>query len=391
MKNLTLHTAGALCALALTAQAQLVTTEDFESGDGGWMAGPFAPPQVLETSGGNPGQWLHCTGSGNNPEWYSPSTAAYSGDFRARGVTSASCDLRQDVEFGQFTVWLMLVRDPNPMMDFDEEFAFGPADGGLISPPAGAGWINYNFTIPSQETTLPAGWNTFFGDWDTIIQDVTSVQVHFANNPVIGFDLLVPPPGWDFGIDNFSITESFSFATSCNGDGGDQMGCTPCPCGNEAAVGTVGGCVNSASQSAALMVSGGSPSASASDISFSMTGGNVSTFGVLTSGDNLLPNMGPCAPGSGIVSIGVAALDGLRCVGGNFLRHGSRATDMNGDIGITNNGWGPPAGPMGGIAASSGFVAGQTRHFQVFYRELDTLVCQTGQNTSNAVTVDFTL
>ena len=43
----------------------------------------------------------------------------------------------------------------------------------------------------------------------------------------------------------FGFTECCAFAnvgpgpgtSSCNGDGGDQMGCTPCPCGNEATPG----------------------------------------------------------------------------------------------------------------------------------------------------------
>ena len=85
------------------------------------------------------------------------------------------------------------------------------------------------------------------------------------------------------------------FDSFCFGDGGDQMGCTPCPCTNEAPLGSGGGCLNSAGQSAVL-AGGGSDSVLAGDLTFALTGGNVSTFGVLTSGDNLLPNMGrlPC-------------------------------------------------------------------------------------------------
>ena len=63
--------------------------------------------------------------------------------------------------------------------------------------------------------------------------------------------------------------------------------------------------------------------------------------------------------------------------------------DANGDVGLTNNGWGGASGPPTGILTQAGFVAGQTRHFQVFYRADDTLGCQTGQNTSQAVTTTF--
>ena len=175
------------------------------------------------------------------------------------------------------------------------------------------------------------------------------------------------------------------YESFCNGDGGDQMGCTNCPCGNNAAPGTTGGCLNSNSTSARLNPSG-APSVMADTMRYEVTGANVSTFGVLTSADNQLPQMGACPPGSGIAS---ALLDGLRCVGGAAQRHGSRATDANGDIGVTNNGWGPPSGPAGGLIAQGGFVAGQTRHYQCFYREIGTLGCMTGQNTTDAVSVTF--
>ena len=42
------------------------------------------------------------------------------------------------------------------------------------------------------------------------------------------------------------------------------------------------------------------------------------------------------------------------------------------------------------IALHGGFSAGQTRNWQIFYREDETLVCNTGQNTSNAAAVTFT-
>ena len=63
--------------------------------------------------------------------------------------------------------------------------------------------------------------------------------------------------------------------------------------------------------------------------------------------------------------------------------------DAQGDVGVTTPGWGPPDGPGGGLSGSGGFVAGQTRHFQIFYRDLPTVVCMTGQATSNAARVLF--
>ncbi len=367
--------------LAVGASAQAVALENFTSGDGGWLAGPFSPTQMHETSGGNPGGWLHCTSSGSNPEWYSPSgSPVFGGNFQARGVSGAVGDLRQDSAFNQHSMWLVL-RSGTVMVAVQ-------ADGAALSPPGGAGWIHYHFTIPSSSPTLPAGWISFGAAantaWNTVITNVGTTEFHQANNPFLGFDLPVPPPGWNFGIDNPGI-EVPTGVSFCNGDGGDQMGCTNCPCGNNAPLGTNGGCTNSVGTSA-LLIASGSPNVStpADTLHFDLTGGTFpGSFGVLLSGANQLPNAGACPPGSGITS---ATLDGLRCVGGSALRHGSRSLGANGS---TSAGWGPPANPTAGIGVSAGFVAGQTRHFQVFYRETPTLGCMTGQNTTNAVSITF--
>ncbi len=168
--------------------------------------------------------------------------------------------------------------------------------------------------------------------------------------------------------------------TFCNGDGGDGAGCTSCPCGNNAPSGTLGGCLNSSGTSAQLAGTG-VPSLTTDTLRFDVANANASTFAVLISGVNQLPLVGPCPPGSGTLSI---SLDGLRCAGQGFLRHGTRALDGDGQ---NTSPWGPPGAPAAGILASSGLVAGETRYFQVFYREAPALGCGTGQNTTNAVTV----
>ena len=171
------------------------------------------------------------------------------------------------------------------------------------------------------------------------------------------------------------------FEYLCFGDGGN-FGCTPCPCGNNAPSGSAGGCVNS-SGVWAILVASGVQSVSADTLSFSVFGANPSTFAALVSADNQLPTLGACPPGTGVQS---AALDGLRCIGGALFRHGTRAMNTAG----TNSApWGPPGGPSGGLIAQGGFVPGQTRQFQVFYREFADMVCMTGQNTSNSVGVTF--
>ncbi len=191
------------------------------------------------------------------------------------------------------------------------------------------------------------------------------------------------PCGDDLDALDHCTIKKLLAAEYCYGDGGLTPGCTTCPCGNDVAAGTKAGCMNSNGTGARLLVSG-LACVSADTLRFEMTGGNPTTFGVLVGGANRLPLVGPCLPGSGVAAV---ALDGLRCIGGSLFRHGSRATDATGSIGVTNAGWGPPNGPAGGLLAQGGYTAGQTKQFQVFYRELATMVCMRGQNTSSAVQV----
>ncbi|MEM7515358.1 MAG: hypothetical protein AAF368_00345, partial [Planctomycetota bacterium] len=171
----------------------------------------------------------------------------------------------------------------------------------------------------------------------------------------------------------------------CFGDGGDGQGCTDCPCGNNAPTGTLGGCLNSAGTSARLDAVG-KASVSGDTLRFGVTGATPGSFAILFSGDAQTPVSPaiPCPVGSGVQSF---AFDGLRCVAGAILRHGTRTSDANGDVGEMTPGWGGPFGPPGGIVAQSGFTAGQTRYFQTVYR-VDAIVgCGTGLNTTNGMPV----
>lgn len=170
----------------------------------------------------------------------------------------------------------------------------------------------------------------------------------------------------------------------CFGDGGSG-GCTPCPCGNEVS-GSTGGCLNGFG-TAGILHAYGLPSVAQDTLRFELADANPMTFAILVSTQSLLPTGGVCPVGSGIQS---SVLDGLRCVGGALLRHGVRSTDFAGSSGVNGNaGWGPPNGPAGGLVVAGGFQAGQTRHFQVFYREDLNLGCGRGQNTSNAWSLVF--
>lgn len=175
----------------------------------------------------------------------------------------------------------------------------------------------------------------------------------------------------------------------CNGDGGNQGGCTNCPCTNNITPGALGGCLNSSGKGARLF-SFQSSSVVVGTLVIRIRRAVPGSFALLTSGDEIAPtNMAnPCfAFQSGTQA---AAFDGLRCAVVNTRRHGVRAVDAFGNVGYSNAGWGPPNGPAGGIAVQAGFASGETRHFQAIYRELPGAVCGRGLNTTQALSVTFT-
>ncbi len=176
------------------------------------------------------------------------------------------------------------------------------------------------------------------------------------------------------------------FEALCFGDGGNQMGCTNCLCMNNAVQGSGGGCLNSAGRSTRLEGSG-TPSATADTLRFELRDGLANGFTILYSGAAVAPGnpMNPCfGMNSGARS---QLLDGLRCAIQSTRRHGGRSADANGDVGLTNNGWGGMSGPPIGLIAQGGFAAGSTRYFQVNYREDVLLGCMRGLNSSNAFAV----
>lgn len=160
---------------------------------------------------------------------------------------------------------------------------------------------------------------------------------------------------------------------------GDGLG-RPCKCGNDDALQpNTGGCLNS-NGTGAVLSTNAQTSAASNSLEFSLNGGVPTALAVLTSGANFL--------GAGIGILGLPESDGLRCVGGNLRRHGARSLDVTGS---TSTSWGATgAGPPGGIIAGSGFVPGQSRYFQVRYRE-DPLLgpCGFGTNTSQAIELIF--
>lgn len=204
----------------------------------------------------------------------------------------------------------------------------------------------------------------------------------------------------DGQIANLSITSfvpTVPFPDFCNGDGGDQAGCTDCPCGNNAPVGTIGGCLNSTGSSLRITASGDTsvslPSNITTDLRIGASGAPPGSFCILISGGAVAPgNMAnPCfGMGSGVQS---SSFDGLRCTIETPRRRGGRSADAMGNVGVTNSPWGGEGGPSFGLAnlsPNSGFAAGKTCFFQVINRDDPLAGCQRGLNTSQAIRATLT-
>ena len=146
----------------------------------------------------------------------------------------------------------------------------------------------------------------------------------------------------------------------CFGDGT----ATACPCGNNGAAGE--GCGNSSGVGGTL-VSTGSASVALDDLGFDASGLLTSQPALLFSGQVMV--------GGGS---GMPFGDGLRCAGTNVVRLGTQVPDAAGD-----------ASWSGGLAASGGWTAGDTRFFQGWYRDPIGSPCSSGFNLTHGVGVTF--
>jgi hypothetical protein len=202
--------------LGATARAQTFV-DTFEGGTNtaGWSFNSLSP-DVIEPAGGNPGAWLHNAGLDtfapiltNSPSVPSP----FTGNLRARGVTSIGVDARTDAAtFGaggrQFSLLLRNIRGtPNNPDDDDYAYFVGPT-----VPQVGEGWKSFDFNVPSQDTSaVPAGWSGgHAGDPENFRPGVTWNDV-ITNVDVVEFWWLHPAffaifQQWDVGVDNVRVT-----------------------------------------------------------------------------------------------------------------------------------------------------------------------------------------
>lgn len=159
--------------------------------------------------------------------------------------------------------------------------------------------------------------------------------------------------------DLFALVAGSIGSNFCAGDGTGNA----CPCGNLG--GAMEGCSNTSGAGAVLSGSGSA---------------NVGADDLALNGVNLLPGQ-PALLFVGdtqlVGGFGIPFGDGLRCAGGNVLRLGVRLPNASGAAS-----WGP------GLNLAGGWLPGDTRNFQVWYRD-PSGPCGGGFNLSNGLAVQF--
>ena len=215
-----------------------------------------------------------------------------------------------------------------------------------------------NVTVPA----LPGSTQTVGGSWSGSphVLGVTYARHHVT---VTDGTITVEVEGVSGNsgtLNGFQIVPAQIFTPFCFGDGTG----TGCPCGNFSSAGR--GCSNSTGQGA-LLTAGGTNSATLDDLTLLITELPPSTPGLLFSGTTQLNG------GNGQV-FG----DGLRCAGGGIKRLGVRIASGSG---VAT--WGP------GLASGAGWVSGDTRTFQLWYRDTSGSPCGGNFNLTNGVQVVY--
>lgn len=362
----------ALALLTPSALSQNVLSS-FDSGTEGW---------TVLVNGGNGS--VHAP-MGGNPDGYLQTTDVTGGAYTNSAPLAFLGDLT-GFDSGTFSFdGILIDQDGSAPLTQPGIVTFrSPTDSATKDlAPSGysSTWTRYSAQLKA------ADWGKTQLQWSNLLANVTSIEI--ISDATMGNDTT--------GLDNVELAPLEIVGSLCNGDGGDQAGCVDCPCTNNSAVGTTGGCLNSAGTSTRIDATGDTstslPPGVPTDLRFSLAGAPAGALCVMLSGDAIAPmSMASMCFGlnSGTQAIN---LDGLRCAIVNTRRHGGRSANAQGEV-MDSSGasrvWGGEAQPNSGLWAQGGFVAGQTRYFQVTHREDPLLGCMRGLNTSQAIEILFT-
>ncbi|MAF67592.1 MAG: hypothetical protein CMJ84_18295 [Planctomycetes bacterium] len=187
----------------------------------------------------------------------------------------------------------------------------------------------------------------------------SSGLIHLNSAQSHTFTVTEPNTGidFDFTVTGVMVADEFvTLSSYCFGDGSGTM----CPCGNSSGPGE--GCGNGNGPGAILGASG-TTSISAGDL--------------VLSGSQLIANQpGLYFQGNNAVSggNGVTFGDGLRCAGGNVVRLQVRVADSSGASATTIN-----------VGAAAGVSAGDTKRYQLWYRDPASSPCGTTFNLTSGI------
>ncbi len=203
--------AAVIAAAAGVAPADTYT-DTFDDGfnAGGW--GFIHGFDIFESSGGNPGWYLHQPRFDTFAPILTGDQGPFVGDYRAMQVTQLAVDgITYNRDFGtpagfEFS---LLLRDTKgtPEVD-DDDYTYYVGDE---VPQIGQGWKSFVFDVPSDSPDLPPGWKGgWVGDaenfrpgvtWSDVITNVRQVEFWWLNPADFAFFA-----NWDIGADNVSIT-----------------------------------------------------------------------------------------------------------------------------------------------------------------------------------------
>jgi hypothetical protein len=209
MKTLVLTICVAAALAAPASADQFTESFDGASNVGGWTFN--APSESIPGSGGHPGAYLRA----EDIDTYAPQPrttgdSAFTGDYRALNVQNLGIDLATfyvDFSAADRPCTLMLLSDNGTPGDADDDWA-GYVMGPNVPQPAD-GWQSYDFAVPSQEPSWPAGWLSIqlgpnapaTPDWNVLMGDVAAVT-YFYGDPTYFFIFQM----WQLGLDNPRIT-----------------------------------------------------------------------------------------------------------------------------------------------------------------------------------------
>ena len=216
-----------LAAKAVATETNtFVETFDGHKNVGGWSFHTTHRP-VYDKEGGNTGGYLRDTlvlTFAPSPGTSIGDTSIFHGNYREKKITSLGIDLRSinyEYDITSRYLTLIVMNDNGTPEDLIDDWgAYIIGDVKLPSKYVAwlstdeeneAGWVSYDFDIPSQQGQLPEGWNFFQvyvgsgqqagGSWVELMQNVSYIQFYYGD-PILYYIL----QGFDLGLDNPRIS-----------------------------------------------------------------------------------------------------------------------------------------------------------------------------------------